>query len=124
MAGYFNYPAMGHPVAVFNLGTITVRGTFSQISDNIRSWTNMPNYLAVADGLQITGTSPVMTGTYNLTVVAFVRGKKIAPAVPEGSGGGAGGTSQAGGGGAGAGGGGRGGPAGSGSIGAPVGVGG
>jgi hypothetical protein len=44
----------------------------------------MPNYLAVADGLQITGTTPTMTGRYNLTVVAYIRGDKIAPPVPEG----------------------------------------
>ena len=51
----------------------------------------MPNYLAVADGLQITGTTPTMTGRYNLSIVAYIRGDKIAPPVPEGgaSGGGA-----------------------------------
>lgn len=44
----------------------------------------MPNFLAVADGLQITGTSPVLTGTYNLTMVAFIRGDRVFPRVPDG----------------------------------------
>lgn len=85
MASYFNYPAMGHPVAVFDLGQIQVRGTFDQIATNIRSWSNMPNYLAVADGLVITGTSPSLVGTYNLTLVAFIRGKHVSPQIPTGA---------------------------------------
>lgn len=81
MSSYYNYPNVPYPVVIFDLGQVTVRGTFEQISQNIRSWSNMPNYLAVADGLAITGTSPNMTGTYNLSVVGFVRGKKIAPSI-------------------------------------------
>lgn len=81
---YYNYPAIKFPVLIFDLGQITVRGTYSQILQNVRSWSNMPNYLAVADGLQITGTTPTMTGRYNLSIVAYIRGDKIAPPVPEG----------------------------------------
>ncbi|QYK52120.1 MAG: hypothetical protein KF824_07595 [Fimbriimonadaceae bacterium] len=81
MSSYYNYPNVPYPVVIFDLGQVTVSGTFEQISQNIRSWSNMPNYLAVADGLVITGTSPNMTGTYNLSVVGFVRGKKIAPSI-------------------------------------------
>lgn len=81
MSSYYNYPNVPYPVVIFDLGQVTVRGTFDQISQNIRSWSNMPNYLAVADGLAITGTSPNMTGTYNLSVVGFVRGKKVAPSI-------------------------------------------
>lgn len=77
LSSYFNYPGSPYPVAIFDLGQVTVRGTFAQISENIRAWSRMPNYLAVADGLVITGTAPELTASYNVTLVAFVRGKKI-----------------------------------------------
>ncbi|MFM9872078.1 MAG: hypothetical protein ACKVQS_01280 [Fimbriimonadaceae bacterium] len=77
LSSYYNYPGTSYPVAIFDLGQVTVRGNFSQISENIRSWSRMPNYLGVADGLIITGTAPNLTATYNVTLVAFVRGKKI-----------------------------------------------
>lgn len=76
---YFNFPTTPYPVAIFDLGTVTVRGTWDQIQANVKAWSNMPNYLAVADGLALTGTSPNLTATYNVTVVAFARGKKVAP---------------------------------------------
>ncbi len=85
MPTYFNYPTTKFPVSIFDLGTVTVRGTWDQISENVRSWTRMPNYLAVADGLQVTGTSPNLTATYNLSIVAFIRGKKLAPEVGAGA---------------------------------------
>ncbi len=77
LSSYYNYPVRAYPVAIFDLGQVTVRGSFSEISENIRAWSRMPNYLAVADGLIITGTAPDLTATYNVTLVAFVRGKKI-----------------------------------------------
>jgi len=85
MPTYYNYPTTKFPVVIFDLGTVTVRGTWDQISENVRSWSRMPNYLAVADGLQITGTSPNLTATYNLSMVAFIRGKKLAPEVGAGA---------------------------------------
>lgn len=81
VANYFNYPAAGTPVAIFDLGQVTIRGTWEQISANIQAWSEMPNYLAVADGLTIAGTAPELTATYNVTVVAFLRGKALAPEV-------------------------------------------
>jgi hypothetical protein len=78
---YFNYPNTPYPVAIYDLGSVEVRGTYAQIMENVRAWSRMPNYLAVADGLVISGTQPLLTGRYNVTVVAFVRGKKIAPSV-------------------------------------------
>ncbi|HRF61225.1 MAG TPA: hypothetical protein PLH94_15080 [Fimbriimonadaceae bacterium] len=96
VANDFNYPALGFPVAIWDFGTVTVRGTFEQISANVSGWKDMPNFLAVADGLQITGTSPMLTATYNLSMVAFIRGNQIFPPVPEGAGGG--GTAPGGGG--------------------------
>ncbi len=85
LASFYNYPALKFPVVIFDFGTITVQGTYKQILDNVRAYKSMPNYLAVTDGLRIDGTSPFLTGTYNLTVVGFIRSKSIAPSVPEGA---------------------------------------
>lgn len=79
LASYFNYPAATFPVCVFNLGTVTVRGNYDQISRNIRSWANVQGYMAVADNPVITGTSPRLTATYALTIVAYVRGQELPP---------------------------------------------
>lgn len=79
----YNYPALGFPVVIYDLGSVTVEGTFEQIAANVESWSNMPNYMVVADGLTLTGTSPVLRGTYNLTMVGFIRSETIAPPVPE-----------------------------------------
>ena len=88
---YYNYPSIKFPVLIFDLGQVTVQGSYSQIMQNVQSWSNMPNYLAVADGLQLSGTTPTMTGRYNVTMVAYIRGDKIAGPVPEtGSAGGTG----------------------------------
>lgn len=91
LASYYNYPAIPFPVVMVDFGTITVRGTYDQIVANMRSWASMPNYLAVADGLQLTGTSPYLEGTYSLSMVAFIRGSEVFPVVPE-AGAGAGGA--------------------------------
>lgn len=82
MAEFYNYPAVNYPVCVFELGSITVEGTYSQIKNHVTSWSTMPNYLAVTDGLTISGTAPVLTATYNLVVVAFIRGDKMPPLLP------------------------------------------
>ncbi|MBL8065358.1 MAG: hypothetical protein JNM34_05810 [Chthonomonadaceae bacterium] len=92
---YYNYPAIRFPVLIFDLGQVTVKGSYSQIMNNVRSWKYMPNYLAVTDGLQITGTTPTMTGRYNLTMVAYIRGDQVGQTVPEGGGGGGGGGGAA-----------------------------
>ena len=79
LAGFYNYPAVPFPVVIFDFGTVTVTGTYDQILANVRGYKSMKRYLAVADGLRISGTSPYMTGTYNLTVVGFIRAKEVAP---------------------------------------------
>lgn len=84
LGNYFNYPAIPYPVVIFDLGQVTVRGNFKQITDHVQAWSNMPRYLAVTDRLAFTGTSPNLTGTYNLTIVGFVRGKRLFPPVPTG----------------------------------------
>ena len=75
LASFYNYPAVGFPVVVKDLGVITVQGTIEQIYENVRGWRRMPHYLAVADGLRITGTAPTLTGTYSLSIVGYIRAK-------------------------------------------------
>jgi hypothetical protein len=92
ISGYFNYPPLTTPVLVFNLGNITVTGTYQQITDNVKAWSRMPHFLAVADGLRLNGTSPRLTGNYAVTIVGFVKvptdplgvPKGIFPPLPEG----------------------------------------
>jgi len=86
LLGYFNFPAQP-PVLVFNLGQVTVKGTFQQISDNINAWSRMPHFLAVADGLRLQGTSPNLIGTYTVSIVGFVQvptDHAIFPLIPPG----------------------------------------
>jgi hypothetical protein len=83
LASYYNYPTIKFPVVIFNLGQITVQGNMQQIMANVRSYKTMPHYLAVADGLRLDGTAPKLTGTYSLTIVGFIRAKKIFGSVPE-----------------------------------------
>lgn len=83
LAEYYNYPAIPFPVVIFDLGTISVSGTYEQICKNVRAWSAMPNYLAVADGLRIEGTSPHMTGTYQVSLVGYVHGNKLFTTLPE-----------------------------------------
>lgn len=83
LADYYNYPAVNTPVVIYDLGQVSVQGTYDQIMANVRSYSSMPNYLAVVDGLTLEGTSPVLRGTYNLTVIGFIRGQKLFTAVPE-----------------------------------------
>lgn len=94
LSDYFNYPAIKFPVSIWSLGQVTVEGTWPQIRENFRAWSTMPNYLVVADGLNVSGTSPHLTATYNVVLVAYVRGGQMSPLVPEGqsaAGGGGGG---------------------------------
>ncbi|GIK31071.1 MAG: hypothetical protein HND43_08020 [Armatimonadetes bacterium] len=85
VANYFNMPPFQYPVVIYDFGSVTVRGNYSQIMNHVRSWSSMPNFLAVADGLQLTGTSPNLTATYSLTVVGYIRAKETFPPVPEGA---------------------------------------
>lgn len=73
LAAYYNYPAVPFPVVIHDLGQVTVTGTYDQIMKNVRSWANFPHYLAVVHGLQLQGTAPQLTGTYNLSIVGYIR---------------------------------------------------
>lgn len=85
LSDYFNYPAIPFPCVIYEFGAVTVRGTYEQITANVRSWASMRKYIAIADGLTLTGTSPELTGTYNLTVVGYIQSKEVFPGVPEGA---------------------------------------
>ena len=87
LASFYNYPAYKFPVVLWELGSVTVSGRYAQIMANVRSWANMPHYLAVVDGLRIDGTSPNLTATYNVTLVGFIRANQVYP--PPAFGGGA-----------------------------------
>src|SRR5688500_17043389 len=69
---YFNFPALPFPVAIWDVGTITVQGTWDQIMQNVRSWSTIPGYIASVRGLSLTGTGSRLQGTYGLTVVVYV----------------------------------------------------
>lgn len=79
MQSYFNFTRLPFPVVIFDLGTITVTGTYAQIVANVEGWTNMPDYFAVADGLVLTGTSPKLTATYAVSIVGFLPGAPNGP---------------------------------------------
>lgn len=83
VADYYNYPAIPFPVVIYDLGQIRVTGTWAQIKANVEAWSSMPNYLAVADGLQVEGTGNVLSASYNVTIVGFLPGKNLYPNVPE-----------------------------------------
>lgn len=92
LSEYYNYPGIKFPVSIFNLGQVTVRGTWDQIRANVQGWAEMPNFLATTDGLQVQGTSPNLTATYNLVLVAYVRTSGVSGVVPEGAAAGAAGA--------------------------------
>jgi hypothetical protein len=104
LSSFYNYPGIKFPVLIYDLGQIQVQGTYKQIMDHVRAYKTMPNYLAMADGLRLEGTSPLLTGTYNLSLVAFIRGKKVYSSLPEDTSASSGGSGRSGGFGGGAGG--------------------
>lgn len=85
LQSFYNYPSIKFPVVIFNLGTVTVQGTYRQIRDHVLSFSRMPRYLAVTDGLRLEGTSPLLTASYNLTLIGYIRGTEVFPPVPEGA---------------------------------------
>lgn len=86
LAAYYNYPSVPFPVVIHDLGQVTVTGTYNQIMKNVRSWSNFPHYLAVVHGLQLQGTAPQLTGTYNLSMVGYIRYDGLYGPVPSGTG--------------------------------------
>ncbi len=84
LQSFYNYPSAGFPVVIFDLGTVTVQGSYDRIMSHLRSFKSMPNYFAVTDGLRLDGTSPNLTATYNLTIVGYIRSNVIYGQAPEG----------------------------------------
>jgi hypothetical protein len=89
LASYYNYPSVPFPVVIHDLGQVTVTGTYEQIMKNVRAWDNFPHYLAVAHGLTLQGTAPTLTGTYNLSIVGYIRYDGVYGPVPGTNSGGA-----------------------------------
>lgn len=85
LASYYNYPSAPFPVVIYDLGQVTVQGTYEQVLENVRSWSSMPRYLAVTHNLALSGTAPRLTGTYDLTVVGYIRYNGIYAPVPDGT---------------------------------------
>ena len=85
LASYYNYPSAPFPVVIYDLGQVTVQGTYEQILENVRSWSSMPRYLAVAHNLALTGTAPTLTGTYDLSIVGYIRYDGVYGPVPDGT---------------------------------------
>ncbi|HSI73335.1 MAG TPA: hypothetical protein VK934_09160 [Fimbriimonas sp.] len=84
LASFYNFPGASFPVVIFDLGTVTVQGSYNEIMNHVRAYKNMPRYLAVTDGLRLDGTSPNLTATYNLTIVGYIRGTGVYGQAPEG----------------------------------------
>lgn len=84
LSGFFNYPAIPFPVVILDLGTITVQGTYDQIIRHVKAWKDLPNYLAVTTGLNFTGTSPILTARYQVSLVGYIKGDVVYPVPPGG----------------------------------------
>ncbi len=85
LLSFYNYPSAGFPVVIFDLGSVTVQGNYNSIMNHMRAYKSMPRYLAVTDALRIDGTSPVLTATYNLTIVGYIRSNVVYGQAPEGA---------------------------------------
>lgn len=83
---YFNFPALPFPVAIWDLGTVTVQGTFDQIMQNVRSWSLIPGYIVSVRGLSVAGTGSRLLGTYALTAVVYVNTPYVSGGPAEGGG--------------------------------------
>lgn len=81
---YFNYPALPFPVAIWDIGTLTVQGTWDQIMQNVRSWSTIPGYIASVRGLSLSGTGSRLQGTYGLTIVAYINTPHVSGGPGEG----------------------------------------
>jgi len=68
-----NPNAMTADLLEIPLGQMTVTGTYQAILNHLRGW-NKFNRLVRVDPPTLTGPSPTMTATYNLTVLIFPRG--------------------------------------------------
>lgn len=96
LASYYNYPSAPFPVVIYDLGQVSVQGSYEQIMENMRAWSGMPNYLAVAHNLSLSGTAPQLSATYDLSLVGYIKYDGIYGNVPDGGGAAAGPSGPAG----------------------------
>lgn len=87
LASYYNVPPMPFPVVIFDLGVVRVQGTYAQIMDHIRAYKSMPQYFAVVHDVRLDGTAPVLTASYQLSIIGYIRTNEVYPKVPEVAGG-------------------------------------
>jgi len=66
---------------IYPMGAITVQGTFDQVLKHTERWNNFDR-LAMVSGLTLSGNSPTLTGTYNLTVFEITHFDKVGPEIP------------------------------------------
>jgi hypothetical protein len=83
---YFNYPAFPFPIAIWDLGPITVSGSYDRIISHVKSWSAIPHYIAEVRGLSLTGTGNQLQSTYGLTVVAYINTDYVSGGPAEGGG--------------------------------------
>lgn len=89
--------AVNQKVFEYNLGNVTVVGTFRNILNHVTRW-NKFDRLVLADGLTLSGNSPNLSGTYNIRCFIMTQGTdNPGVAVPTAGGGAAGGFGGAGG---------------------------
>lgn len=74
---YFNYPAFPFPIAIWDLGTVTVEGSYDAIMNHVRSWSRIPNYIVSVRGLSVTGTGNRLRATYGLTAVVYINTENV-----------------------------------------------
>jgi Tfp pilus assembly protein PilO len=68
---------------VYDLGQVTVQGTFENILKHAERW-NKFDRLVLMDGLTLSGNSPALTGSYTLRAFIFTHNTdKAGPAIPQ-----------------------------------------
>lgn len=85
LTDFYNFQGLPFPVLIFDLGTVRIQGTWNQIMAHIHAWKSMPNYMAVVHGLDVQGTSPLLTATYQLTIIGYIKADKVHPTAPDAS---------------------------------------
>lgn len=78
--------AVNQQVFVYDLGNVSVQGTFNDVLNHVARW-NKFNRLVLADGLTLAGNSPQLVGTYSLRVFEFPHNAdKVGPSFPSAGG--------------------------------------
>lgn len=79
--------AVARPVFTYDLGTVSVRGTFDNVLNHVKRW-NKFDRLVLTDGLTLSGNSPNLVGTYSMRCFVFTHNfDKKGPSIPQAAGG-------------------------------------